>query len=72
MKISRASDEVQFAAVQRQAIRAQTEHERALQERAEQIAKLRTLRLAKEAADRERAGNASTTKAATEAKKSSH
>ena len=72
MKISRASDEVQFAAVQRQAIRAQTEHERALQERAEQIAKLRTLRLAKEAVDRERPGNASATKAATEAKKSSH
>jgi hypothetical protein len=42
--------EEQFAAVRRQAERAQTEHEVALQERAEHIAKLRALRLAKRSA----------------------
>ena len=53
MKTTKSMAEEQFAAVRRQAERAQTEHEVALQERAEHIAKLRALRLAKEAADKE-------------------
>jgi len=57
MKTARTSAEEQFAVVQRQTIRAQTDHEIALQERAEHIAKLRALRLAKEATDRENAEN---------------
>jgi hypothetical protein len=62
MKTSKKRAEEQFAAIQRQAKRAQTEHEIAMQERADHIAMLRRLRLAKEAADREQAANASVTK----------
>jgi len=46
------------AAQDRQARRAQSEHEMALQERAEHIAKLRALRLAKEASERKRTAKA--------------
>ena len=53
MKSTVARAEEQFAAIQKQPNRAQTEHEIALQERAQQIANLRSLRLAKEAAERE-------------------
>lgn len=63
IKATRSKAEEQFAAIQRQAKRAQTEHEIAQQERAEHIAKLRALRLAKEAAERECARNASAAKA---------
>ncbi len=45
------------AASERQATRAQVEHEIALQERAEHIARLRMLRLAKEAQQTERAAH---------------
>jgi hypothetical protein len=69
MKHTRARAEEQFAAIQRQAKRAQTEHEIAQQERAEHIARLRALRLAKEAADRDRARSASAAKTAAEEKK---
>ena len=43
--------EEQFAAIQKKAKQALTEKEKARQERAEQVAGLRALRLAKEAAD---------------------
>ncbi len=55
MTTAKTRAEMQFAAIQRQAKRAQTEHELELQERAEHIARLRALRLAKEAKDKERA-----------------
>lgn len=70
MKTTKSMAEEQFAAVQRQAKRAQTEHEVALQERAEHIAKLRALRLAKEATDRETAENGLAIKISAEGKKS--
>jgi hypothetical protein len=47
--------EEQFAAIQKKAKQALTEKEKARQERAEQVAGLRALRLAKEAADKEAA-----------------
>lgn len=68
MKDARARAEEQFTAIQRQAKRAQTEHEIAQQERAEHIAGLRALRLAKEAADRDRARSTSAAKTAAEEK----
>ena len=46
--------EADFSATQRQASRAQVDHDIALQERAEEIARLRALRMAKEARDKER------------------
>ena len=69
-KTARERAEEQFSATQRQAKRAQTDHEIELQERADHIARLRALRLAKEADDRERAGNANDANAAVEDKKS--
>lgn len=68
-KTSRARAEEQFAALQRQAKRAMTEHEIELQERAEQIARLRALRVAKEAATKERAAADAAAKGAVEDKK---
>ena len=47
--------EKQFAATQKKAKRALNENEKVQQERAQQIAKLRALRLAKEVADMEAA-----------------
>jgi hypothetical protein len=70
MKTTKSMAEEQFAAVRRQAQRAQTEHEVALQERAEHIAKLRALRLAKEATDRETAENGLAIRVSAEGKKS--
>jgi hypothetical protein len=67
-KTTWAKAEQQFSAIQRQAKRALTEHEFALQERAEQIARLRELRLAKEAAGKERAETARAANAAVEDK----
>ncbi len=55
MTAAKTRAEMQSAARERQAKRARLEHEIALQERAEQTAKLRALRLAKEASDRKRA-----------------
>lgn len=69
-KTTWARAEEQFSAIQRQAKRALTEHEIALQERAEQIARLRALRLAKEAADKERAETTGAAKAAVEDRES--
>ncbi len=50
--------EEQFAAIQKKAKQTLTEKEKARQERAEHVASLRTLRLAKEAADKEAAEEA--------------
>ena len=57
-KIS-SGDEEKLAAIGTQARRAQIEHDIAQQERAEQIASLRALRLAKKATDRGSTRNAS-------------
>jgi colicin import membrane protein len=54
-KSSRSKAEEQFAATQKKAKQVQKEKERAWQERTEHMAKLRALRLAKEAADKEAA-----------------
>ena len=54
-KLSRSKAEEQFAATQKKAKQVQKEKERAWQERTEHMAKLRALRLAKEAADKEAA-----------------
>ena len=65
MKRVRSRGEMELAASERQATRAQAEHDIALQERAEHIARLRAMRLAKEARDRERAANATNSDTAT-------
>ncbi len=51
----KSRDEEQFAAIQKNDKQALKEKEKALQERAEHVASLRALRLAKEAADKEAA-----------------
>jgi hypothetical protein len=61
---------MELAARERQAKRVQLEHEIALREREEHIARLRALRLAKESDKRDRAGNASDANAAVEDEKS--
>jgi hypothetical protein len=70
MKTAKTRKEMELAAHERQAKRAQVEHEIALQEREEHIARLRALRLAKDAAGRERAGNTDVAEAEAVAKKS--
>lgn len=70
MKTTRERAEEQFSAIQRQARRAQTDYEIEQQERAEHTAKLRALRLAKEADDRERARKARDENTAVEDKES--
>ena len=55
LKRVKSKAEEQFAAIQKKAKRALEEKDEALQERVEQSAKLRALRLAKEAADKENA-----------------
>lgn len=70
MKSTRERAEEQFSAIQRQARRAQTDYEIEQQERAEHTAKLRALRLAKEADDRERARKARDENTAVEDKES--
>ena len=65
MRISvKSRAEEQFATTQKKAKQALTESEKARQERTDHIAKLKALRLAKEAADREAAEKAVAEKAA--------
>ncbi len=65
MQISvKSRAEEQFTATQKKAEQALTEWEKARQERADHTAKLKALRLAKEAADREAAEKADAEKAA--------
>ncbi len=54
LKSGRSRAEEQFAATQKKDKQALKEEERVLQERAEHVANLRALRLAKEAADKEK------------------
>ncbi len=61
--------EEQFAATQKKDKQALKGKEKALQERAEHVASLRALRLAKDAADKEAAEEAAAEKAATKKKK---
>lgn len=58
-----AKAEEEFSAIQRQAKRAQTDHEIEAQERAAHSARLRALRLAKEVDDRERGESATSARA---------
>ncbi len=67
--ISRAEE--QFAATQKKDIQALKEKDKAQQEMAERMARLRALRLAKEAADKEAAKEADAEKAAAKNKKPS-
>ena len=72
MQISvKSRAEEQFTATQKKAEQALTEWEKARQERANHIAILKALRLAKEAADQEAAEKADAEKEATKKKKSS-
>ena len=71
MQISAKSKaEEKFAATQKKAARALQEDEKIRHERTEHMAKLRALRLAKEAADQEAADIITAEKAAVKAKKS--
>ena len=54
-KSANSRAEEQFAATQKKAKQALNEKEKAVQERVEHVARLRALRLAKEAADKEAA-----------------
>lgn len=63
-KSAKSRAEEQFAATQRKDKQALTERENARQERANHVARLRALRLAKEAADKEAADKAAAEKAA--------
>ncbi len=63
--------EEQFAATQKKDKQALKEKEKARQENSEHVAKLRALRLAKEAADKKAAEKAAAEKAAAKTKKSS-
>ncbi len=65
LKSVKSKAEERFAATQKKVKPALNEKEKALQERAEHVARLRALRLAKEAADKEDAEKAA-------AKKKSH
>ncbi len=71
LKSVKSRAEEQFAATQKKDKQALTEKEKARQERAEHVAKLRALRLAKEAADKEAAEEAAAEKAAAKNKKPS-
>ncbi len=64
--------EEQFAATQKKDKQALKEKEKARQESAEHVARLRALRLAKEAADKEAAEEAAAEKAAAKYKKPPH
>ena len=63
--------EEKFAAIQKKDKQAMNEKKKALQERAEHRARLRALRLAKEAADKKAAEEAAAEKAAAKKKKPS-
>ena len=67
-KSAKSRAEEQFAATQKKAKQALKEKEKARQEVAEHVAKLRGLRLAKEAADKAAADKAAADKAAATAK----
>ncbi len=67
----RSRAEEQFAATQKKAKQALKEKDKEQRERAEHIAKLRALRLAKEAADKEAADKEAAEKAAAKKKKPS-
>ncbi len=70
-KSAKSRAEEQFAATQKKAKQALNEKEKARQERAEHVASLRALRLAKEATDKEAAEEAAAEKAAAKNKKPS-
>jgi hypothetical protein len=61
--------EEKFAAIQKKDAQALTDREKARQEEAKHVAKLRALRLAKQAADKEAADLADAAEAAAKAKK---
>ncbi len=71
VKLVKSRAEEQFAEIQKKDKQALNEKEKALQERAEHVARLRALRLAKEAADKKAAEEAATEKTAAKKKKSS-
>ena len=71
LKSVKSRAEEQFAATQKKNKQALKEKEKARQERAEHVAGLRALRLAKEAADKKAAEKEAAAKAATKNKKSS-
>ncbi len=71
VKSVKSRAEEQFAATQKKDKPALNEKKKALQERAEHVARLRALRLAKEAADKKAAEEAAAKKTAAKKKKSS-
>ena len=71
LKSVKSRAEEQFAATQKKDKQALKEKEKARQESAEHVARLRALRLAKEAADKKAAEKAAAEKAAAKSKKSS-
>ena len=71
LKSVKSRAEEQFAATRKKDKQALKEKEKARQERAEHVASLRALRLAKEAADKKAAEKAAAEKAAAKTKKSS-
>ncbi len=71
LKSTKSRAEEQFAATQKKDKLALNEKEKARQERAEHVASLRALRLAKEAADKQAAENDAAEKAAAKIKKTS-
>ncbi len=71
LKSGKSRAEEQFAATQKKYKQALNEKEKARQERAEHVASLRALRLAKEAADKKAAEKAAAEKAAAKNKKPS-
>ncbi len=71
LKSAKSKAEEKFAATQKKYKQALTEKENARQERAEHIASLRALRLAKEAADKKAAEKAAAEKAAAKNRKPS-
>ena len=71
LKTAKSRAEEQFAATQKKDKQALKEKEKVRQERAEHVASLRALRLAKEAADKKAAEKAAAEKAAAKSKKPS-
>ena len=71
LKSVKSRAEEKFAAIQKKDKPALKEKEKALQERAEHVARLRALRLAKEADDKEAADKEAAEKAAAKKKKPS-
>ena len=71
LKSAKSRAEEQFAATLKKDKQALKEKEKARQESAEHVARLRALRLAKEAADKKAAEKAAAEKAAAKSKKSS-